>query len=332
MPATIRDIREQTGLSLATISKYLNGGNVLPENREKIEAAIKELHYEVNEIARGLVTNKTNTVGLLMYSVESPFSGQIMHYVGQRLRENGYGMLICDSSNDEKLEIQNVRYLINKKVDGIIVIPVSNSAEFLQPVVNAGIPVVVADRELPDGEFDCIKIDNRVAAMKATRLVIDSNHKRIAIIASDEQYTGRERFEGFSQAMEEAGLSIPEEYCKRGSHSMATGYSRMKDLLELENRPTAVFVDNYEVTLGAMMAINESECRCPEDISIIGFDDMPIFHLLEPSVCMVKQPIREMAERAVDRVLERIRSNSSINPMEITLKTGLFEGKSIKKL
>lgn len=332
MPATIRDIREQTGLSLATISKYLNGGNVLPENREKIEAAIKDLHYEVNEIARGLVTNKTKTVGLLMYSVESPFSGQIMHFVGERLRENGYGMLICDSSNDEKLEVQNVRYLINKKVDGIIVIPVSNTADFLKPVVNAGIPVVVADRVLPEGEFDCVKIDNRAASIKATKLIIENNHKKIAIIASDEQYTGRERFEGFMSAMKDAGYSVPAQYQKRGSHSMATGYSRMKELLELEDRPSAVFVDNYEVTLGAMMAINESGYKCPDDISIIGFDDMPIFHLLQPTVYMVKQPIKEMADRSVDRVLERIRSESNSNPMEISLSTGMFEGQSIKKL
>ena len=116
MPATIVDIKRKTGLSLATISKYLNGGNVLPENKVKIEAAIKELHYEVNELARGLVTNKTRTVGILVYSIESPFSGVILHHVGEALRKKGYGMLIVDSCNDEEIEEKNLRYLISKKL------------------------------------------------------------------------------------------------------------------------------------------------------------------------------------------------------------------------
>lgn len=332
MPATIRDIKDRTGLSLATISKFLNGGNVLPENRTKIEEAIKELHYEVNEIARGLVTNKTMTVGLLMYSVESPFGGQIMHYVGQRLRENGYGMLICDSCNDEEIEAKNVRYLINKKVDGIIVIPVSNSPDFLTPAKTAGIPVVLADRALPGSSYDCVRIDNRIAAIEAVNLALDNNHKKVAIIGSDRQYTGRERYEGFLYAMKKAGLEVPKEYRKRGAHSVATGYSLMRELLSLKERPTAVFADNYEVTLGAMMAINESEYSCPEDISIIGFDDMPIFRLIQPPVHMIKQPITEMAEKAVDRVLERIDSDTEMAPMEISLGTSLVKGASIRHL
>ena len=163
MSATIRDIKEQTGLSLATISKYLNGGNVLPENKEKIEASIKELHYEVNEIARGLVTSKTRTVGILVHNVSSPFSGQLLHYLSEILRSNKYGMLICDSNNDEEIEEQNVRYLLSKKVDGIIVIPVSEKAAFLDGAVKKNVPVVLLDRALADGTFDCVKIDNRAA-------------------------------------------------------------------------------------------------------------------------------------------------------------------------
>ena len=121
MPATIVDIKEKTGLSLATISKYLNGGNVLPENKVKIEAAIKELHYEVNEIARGLVTNKTRTVGILVFSVVSPFTGMILHHVGSALRKSGYGMLIVDSCDDEEIERKNVKYLISKTNIQIII-------------------------------------------------------------------------------------------------------------------------------------------------------------------------------------------------------------------
>ena len=110
MAATIRDIRDRTGLSLATISKYLNGGNVLPRNRKLIEEAIEELHYEVNELARGLVTNRTKTIGVLVYDIQCIFVGNMLHYLGQALHQNGYGMLICDSCNDVEIEQKSRRY------------------------------------------------------------------------------------------------------------------------------------------------------------------------------------------------------------------------------
>lgn len=332
MSATIRDIKNLTGLSLATISKYLNGGNVLPENKIKIESAIKELHYEVNEIARSMITNKTRTVGIVMYSVESPFSGQIMHYIGEKLRQNSYGMLICDSCNDEELEKNNVKYLIKKKVDGIIVLPVSSSSEFLSPAVASDTPVVLVDRALSDGMFDCVKINNRSAVIRAMDTLINNNHKEIAVIASEKEYTGRERYHGFLEAMDKAGLCVPEEYICLGNHSIATGYQNMKKLLELSNRPTAVFTDNYEITLGVMMAINESELSCPDDISVLGFDDQVIFHLIEPPVYMVEQPIKQMSEKAVEILMDRIKNGMADNPMDISLHTTLREGRSVKKL
>ncbi len=110
---------------MATISKYLNGGNVLPENKVLIEEAIQELHYEVNEIARGLVKNKTKIVGVMVHDISCYFSGMLLHYIGQELRKRGYGMMSCDSCNDEEIEAQNLKFLVSRKVDGIIVIPVS---------------------------------------------------------------------------------------------------------------------------------------------------------------------------------------------------------------
>lgn len=332
MSATIRDIKNMTGLSLATISKYLNGGNVLPENKEKIETAINELNYEVNEIARSMITNKTHTVGIVIYSVESPFSGQIMHHISGQLRLHKYGMLICDSCNDEELERNNIKYLINKKVDGIIVLPVSNSSDFLKQASQAKIPIVLVDRALPDGIFDCVKINNRMAVLRAMDTLISNNHKKIAVIASSCEYTGRERYLGFEEAMKQAGLPIPKEYVKLGNHSIATGYQSMKELLELSDRPTAVFADNYEITLGVMMAINESDYSCPDDISVLGFDDQLIFQLIEPPVYMVQQPLKQMSEKAVDILMDRIKNGVTDIPMDISLHTTIREGKSIKKL
>lgn len=332
MPATIVDIKEKTGLSLATISKYLNGGNVLPENKIKIEAAIKELHYEVNEIARGLVTNKTRTVGILVFSISSPFTGMILHHVGEMLRKKGYGMLIVDSRDDEELEAKNVKYLISKKVDGIIVLPVASKGDFLTPARNAGIPIVLLDRSLSDVQYDCVRIDNRKSTYNAMKELISRNHKKVAVIASEREYTGRERFNGFMEAMNDARLDVPVVYQVRGTHSIATGYNGMKKLLSLKDRPTAVFMSNYEITLGAMLAMNESGFRSPDDISLLGFDDQLFFHLLQPQVYMVEQPMKAMGERAVDLLLGRISGVITEDPMEIALGTKLIKGNSIKTL
>ncbi|MCR4691619.1 MAG: LacI family transcriptional regulator [Lachnospiraceae bacterium] len=332
MPATIRDIKEQTGLSLATISKYLNGGNVLPENKKKIEASIKDLHYEVNELARGLVTSKTRTIGIMVHNISSPFSGQILHYLTEALREKQYGVLICDSNNDEKLERENVKYLLGKKVDGIIVVPVTADPTFLDATFKKNVPVVLLDRTLSGGRFDCVKIDNRGAVVRAMQVLLNNRHTKIAIIASKREYTGRERYTGFGEAMKRAGLTMHKPYVKLGVHSLAWGYESMKELLAMKDRPTAVFTDNYEITLGAMMAINESGFKCPDDISVLGFDDNVIFHLIDPPVYMVKQPLKEMSNKAVELILGRIETGSLEMPMEISLGTTLVEGESVKKL
>ena len=138
MAATIRDIRDRTGLSLATISKYLNGGNVLPGNRKLIEEAIDALHYEVNELARGLVTKRTKTIGVLVYDIQCLFVGNMLHYLGQELHKNGYGMLICDSCNNEEMEKENLQFLLSRKVDGILVFAVSLTGTFLGPAKKSG--------------------------------------------------------------------------------------------------------------------------------------------------------------------------------------------------
>lgn len=332
MAATIRDIKEKTGLSLATISKYINGGHVLPENKEKIEAAIEELHYEVNEIARGLVTNKTKTIGIVVFRIESLFNGTLLHYIGNILREKGYGLLICDSCDDEQIEADNVKFLIGKKVDGILAIPVSDNFSFLESARQRNIPVVLIDRSIKDAACDCVKIDNRNVARQAVEYLIGKHHEKIAVICSGKEYTGIERYKGFMDAMNAAGYKVPENYYKPGMHCVEHGYESMKALLELEERPTAVFMTNYEITLGAVMALQESKYSCPKDISVLGFDNLLLTHLVEPRMCMVVQPMQELAEKAAEIILQRIEGKAEEKPIEIVLNTQMTEGDSVRDL
>lgn len=334
MSSTIRDIKERTGLSLATISKFLNGGNVLPENKILIEKAIRELRYEPNELARGLVTNKTRTVGVVAYDIGSLFNGTLLRYIGQALRKERYGLLICDSQNDQTVEAENIRFLVNKKVDGIIVLPISRSAAFLKPAKEADIPVVLLDRPLADESLDCVRIDNRKAAYRAVSRLIENHHRKIAVICSDErnEYTGYERYKGYVAAMEDASLPIPRDYVRKRDHSIEFGYESMKGLLSLHDPPTAVFLSNYEVSLGAVMAVNESELSCPRDISLMGFDDLILSHIMEPRLYMVVQPMQEMGEKACELLLQKINSKDKALSSEIILSTRISDGNSIAQL
>lgn len=332
MPATMRDVKNRTGLSMATISKYLNGGNVLPENRVLIEKAIKELHYEVNEIARGLVKNETKTVGVMVYNIANFFSGHMLHYLGQELRKRGYGMMICDSCNDEEQERENLKFLLNRKVDGIIVMPVSMSGSFLKPAKKAGIPIVLLDRAFQDEETDCVCIDNRVAAFRAADILIRKKHRKIALIGSDIEDTGIERMKGFKEAMEQAGIPVREDYLKLGRFGVEEGYKKMKELLKMEDRPTAVFLSNYETALGGVMAVNESEYSCPDDISLFGFDDLLIANVMKPKLWTIVQPVETLCQKGVELLLERISKKAESAPMKLSFGVSIQEGCSIKVL
>ena len=330
MPATIKDIREETGLSLATISKYLNGGNVLPKNREKIEEAVKRLHYRPNEIARGLVTNRTKTIGVMVYNIASIFNGTMLSTIGKELRRQGYAMLICDSAGDTEMERSNVQFLLNKKVDGIIVIPTERNGDFLQPARDAGVPIVIVDRAVDGIEEDCITINNQEAAEEAVNTLIRAGHRKIAAICSEREYTGSRRLTGYLEAMKQNGLEIPEEYVKKGSQTVSYGYQSMRELLALPDPPTAVFMANYDVNFGVVMAVNESEFNCPEDISLFGFDDLLLPRIMSPKLYVMKQPMEELGLRSVEMLLERIGSKETLPPRPIVLKATMMKGDSIR--
>ncbi len=339
MPSTIKDIRNETGLSLATISKYLNGGNVLPKNKEKIEAAVEKLHYQVNEIARGLVTNSTRTVGVCVFDVTDVFTGIILHEIGLQLSKLGYGMLIADAANDHNREEKNVRFLVNKKVDGIISLPVAGSSDVLDPAFAADIPIVLLDRQYRDRSLDSITINNREAAAGAVNYLIKNGHKKIAVICAKQEYTGRERYEGYKAAMEEAGLEIPEDYVVDGTHSMEHGYNAMHKLLKLKNRPTALLSTNYGINLGVVMALNEAQVNYPEDISVVGFDNLMLSNVLKTQLTVIEQPMERFGQKGVEILMQRINEKKENNGIlekdghiNIVLSTTMHMGSSVKKI
>lgn len=308
MAATIRDITKMTGLSLATVSKYLNGGNVLPENRRLIEHAIEELHYEINEVARGLATNRTRTIGILTHRLDNMFAGTIITEIEDILRKHDYGTIVCGCRGDESIEAEALRFLLGKRVDGIIAIPTSASAAYLEPALQRKLPVVLIDRVFRDRDFDCVLVDNEKSSCQAVKKLIEYGHTKIGIICGEPRtYTAKKRLEGYLRAHREAGIEVNSAYIEQGPMAETEyGYRAMKRLLSLGEPPTAVFLTNYEITLGGIIALNEKDIRFPDDISIIGFDNLMISCVVKPKLWMIAQPMKEIAAQAAGLLLERL--------------------------
>lgn len=333
MAATIRDIKKMTGLSLATISKYLNGGNVLPENRAAIEHAIEVLHYEVNEVARGLATNRTKTIGVLIQRLDNVFASSIISEIEDILRERNYGTIVCDCRGDERYEEESLRFLLGKRVDGIITIPTSRSSGYLEIAAQRGTPVVLIDRVFEDREWDSVLVDNERAAREAVQLLVNKGHKRIGIICGgDNEYTAKGRLQGYFSAMEDADLPVYPKYIKKGKLEVQHGYESMVQLLEMGERPTAVFLTNYEITLGAVIAMNEKGIHFPADISIIGFDNLMLSKVVKPRLWMVVQPMEEIARSAAEMILQRLAGDTGTEVLKATYQTTLLRGESVLRI
>lgn len=331
--ATIKDVAKLTGLSIATISKYLNGGNVLEKNRILIENAIKELDFKVNEIARGLKTNKTMTIGVLIPNLENIFCTSIISNVENILLKNGYSTIICDYKEDEKLEREKLNFLVNKMVDGIIIMPLYSKAEELNKIVDKNIPIVLLDRAIKEVNCDAVLVDNLNASYNAVEQLIIRGHRRIGIICGPENiFTAQERLKGYIRVHEDYNMELDHNLVKFGNYKVESGYNLLIELVNMENPPTAIFVTNYEMTLGAIMAINELNIKIPDELSLIGFDNLHVAKIVKPSLSIVVQPMQQIGETVANVLLKRLSGDKSNFPAMYRLKTSLSIQESIREL
>lgn len=331
--ATIKDVAKYTGLSIATISKYINGGNVLDNNKKMIDEAIKALDFKVNEIARGLKTNKTMTIGVLIPDFNNVFFTSIVSNIENVLIQNGYSTIICDYKKNTKLEKEKFNFLINKQVDGIIIIPQGDNSQLIVKQIENNTPVVLVDRALEGVECDTILVDNMNASYSAVEYLITRGHKNIGIISGpDNLFTAIERLKGYIRVHEDYSMRVDRSLVRKGDNEIESGYRCLNELLDLKTPPTAVFVTNYEMTLGAIMALNERNTKIPDELSVVGFDNLHMSRIVKPSLSIVVQPMEQIGEIAANMMLRRLRGDMSNYPSMLRLKTELMINQSVKDL
>lgn len=331
--ATIKDVARRTGLSIATISKYINGGNVLEQNKELIENAIRELGFKVNEMARGLKTSKTMTVGILIPNLEQIFSTSIVSSMEDMLLKHGYSTIICDYRENPELEKEKLNFLVNKMVDGIVMMPLNISPSCIQEVMDGKIPIILIDRILKDISTDVVLVDNLNASYDAVEQLIIKGHRRIGIICGPENiYTAQERLKGYLRVHEDYSLEVHNELVKYGDYKLENGYELLKELVSLDYPPTALYVTNYEMTMGAIIAINENNIKVPEQLSIIGFDNLEMARVVKPPLSIVVQPMKQIGETAAQILLKRLNGDLGGFPVMHRLKTEILIKNSVKQL
>lgn len=333
MAATIKDIAKKTGLGLATISSYLNGGNVREQNRIKIELAIEELHYEVNEVARGLKTNRTKIIGIIIPELNNIFCAEIITEVEDVLRGHGYATMICDCRTDEQREKEAVEFLKKRRVDGVIVMPSGSSGKHFAKLIKEGIPVVLLDRQLEDIDCDCVLVDNQNGAKEAVARLIDAGHRKVGIITGPKHvFTAKERLLGYCEALREAGIPVKQSLISHNEYTIAGGISGLRELVKKNTDMTAVFVSNYELTMGVVIEANELNLRIPEELSVIGFDNVEFARACVPRLSIVSQPTKEIATQVSEALLRRLDTDTEQkDSIIVILETGFAEGKSVKR-
>ena len=334
MPATMKDIARETGLGLATISKYFNGGQVRPQNRKLIEDAVKKLNYIPNEFARSLKTRQSRTVGVVIPELGNAFITSIITAMEDILRKHDYAVIVCDCRSDVRREKEAVDFLIHKRVDGLINMATDMTGAHLQSAVKENVPVVLIDRLIRSlrGKVSAVVVDNAEAADQGTRYLLEQGHRRIGLVLGSEGlYTTRHRLQGYLDAMEDFGLDRREDLICYGNYTMDGGHAAVKQLLQQEEKPTALFVTNFEMTLGAMLALNEMGVRVPEDLSVIGFDKLDMFGAILSDLTVVKQPQNVIGEEAARLILSMM-ADDKVPAQIVTLSTQLHEGRSARSI
>jgi LacI family transcriptional regulator len=331
---TIIDVAKLAGVSSTTVSHFINSTRyVSDELRERVEKAIAELSYRPNSLARGLRRGESKTIGLIVPDNSNPFFAEILRSIENIGYSNGYSVILCNSDGDIEKEITYTELLFTKQVDGIVFITTNNSCEHLQQLIDAGIPIIVIDRDIPLKGTDVLLVDNFQGGYEATRYLIELGHTRIACITGPSRLTpSADRVNGYKKALVEAGIAENPGWIVVGDFQFQGGEIGIEQILHLDPRPTAVFACNDMMALGVLRGLRKARLSVPRDISLIGFDDIAMTSVVSPALTTIAQPIQRISELAFELLINRIqKKEGETEEKRIVLPTQIVIRESCQK-
>lgn len=333
--ATIEDVAERAGVSKSTVSHVINKTRyVSPALTQKVKQAMNELNYHSpNAIARSLKTRKTYTIGLIVSDITNLFSPFLARGLEAIASKKGYNVIVSNTDEVLKKEQEQINSLIEQRVDGVVISPTGKDDSEINLLKEQGIPFVFLDREIKSVEADFVTSENYQGGYKATKYLLEKGHRRIGAVLGPKYITTSEkRFMGYESALEEYNIELDKNLIARGDYKLKGGQRAARRLLELRDPPTALFSANIMSNFGALKAIREVGLRCPEDISLVGFDDAPWIDILQPPLTVVSQNPYKMGFKAGQLLLERLKGNKEMEYQTIMLRTELKVRGSVRNL
>ncbi len=333
--ATIRDVATRAGVSHQTVSRVINRNpSVAEPTRTRVVAAIRELGYVPSPMARGLISNRTHSLGVVADDISDGFFARVVAGAEAEARRRGYYLMIGSVEPDDD-ERGYLRLMLERRVEGLILArpSVPLAAADLLPAHSAGVPLVsVGSSELPG--FPVVDVDNRQGGYDATRHLLDHGHRRIATIVGPREWpSAAARLEGYRRALAEARVAEDPAFVEQASSwGLDSGLAAVKRLLERGTAFTAVFAQSDLIALGAMRQLREAGLRVPDDVSVVGYDDLPVADYVEPALTTVHQPMREVGALAAALVLDQLAGSALLAPEAHLLPATLVVRQSVAPL
>jgi LacI family transcriptional regulator len=310
--ATVKDVARRAGVSTSTVSHVLNETRwVSDELRRRVLDASDELGFEPNAVARSLKIKRSFTIGLVISDIGNPFFTAVVRGVEDMAQGAGYTVILGNSDEDPDKEEAYLRILSAKRIDGLILAPTGQTHDYLRRLVGTGFPLVLLDRIVPELSAPAVLLDNQAAARDAVEHLITLGHRTIGMVAGKPHISSTvDRLAGYRQALEEAGIAFDEGLVVSGGSQIDAARRATGALLERRNRPSALFVANNLMTIGAVAAIEDHDLLVPDDVAVVGFDDFPWANVFRPTLTCVAQPTYELGRAAAELVLRAIDGTS----------------------
>lgn len=310
--ATIHDVAQDAGVSPTTVSRYLNHRIELPPaTSARIDAAIARLDYRPNLLAKRLSTGKTEAVGLVTPEIREPFFAELASAFEDEADRHGYTVFISSTRSDRKREVASLERLHDRHIDGLVLMTNTPDDGTLAKLIGKRKNVVILDEDIPGVNAPRLFVENTAGARLATRHLIEAGHSRIAYLGGPHGlFSVVERHEGFQQAMAEAGLPVRPEYVALGGFDPELARVTTLKFLALPEPPTAIFASSDYLAIGAVMGLRDAGVSVPDDVSLIGFDDMPFGALLTPPLTAIRQPVEQIGRQGFQLLLQLLNGNT----------------------
>lgn len=337
MKTTIKDISNYTGLSITTVSLVLNNkpSKISEKTKKRVIAAAKKLNYSPNHLAVGLVTKCTQTLGLIVTDISNNFYGILAKGVERACQEKGWNVMLCNSLNSHERELDLIRVLKNKSVDGIIYcvgasVTRAKAKKSFDLLKSGNLPLVAIDNDFIGLARHNIYLDNKMGGYIATKYLIENGHSKIACITGPKGIDMKKgRIEGYMQALKEASIPYNSKLVIEGNYTIESGFSAIE---RLKNKDfSVVFAFNDMMAIGALKALKEMKIKVPDDISLMGYDDLPFCEVLEVPLTTIKQPVYEMGYTAAEKLIKLIQNEDEGN-LDIMFEPTLMVRNSIKRI